>query len=86
MTNLILSIIIPIYNGQDHLPTLFQSFNLISQINNIEFIFINDGSTDDSELIINNHLHKFKNARQIYQESSGLSIARNRGAKNSKSE
>ena len=50
--NIDLSIIIPVYNEENSLPTLFKEIK--SNINNLncELIFVNDGSTDNSKNII----------------------------------
>jgi len=49
--------------------------------NTIELIIVNDGSTDDSALIIEHTVKNYKsnNIIIIHQENSGLSAARNKG-------
>lgn len=79
---LILSIIVPIYNKADFLPALFRSImeqDLLS--NEFEIIFIDDGSTDLSGIICSNFKEKHPeiNITYIYQENSGVSSARNHG-------
>ena len=70
------SIIIPIFNGEKFLKRCIDS--LVSQtLKEIEIIFVNDGSTDNSEKIIKSY-----NEERIiyrYQEKLGVSIARNQG-------
>lgn len=72
-----ISIIVPVYNVDKYLDKCIDS--LINQtIEEIELIFINDGSTDDSFNILN----KYKNNRKIIvinQENRGVSYARNKG-------
>jgi glycosyltransferase involved in cell wall biosynthesis len=43
-----ISIIVPVYNAQIHLEKCITSL-LAQTIDEVEFIFINDGSTDDSQ-------------------------------------
>jgi glycosyltransferase involved in cell wall biosynthesis len=74
-----LSIIIPIYNCGKYLDGLFQSLLPLGSDSDFEFIFVNDGSTDDSAEIIQQYLPKFKNTKYIYQENQGSSYARNAG-------
>lgn len=80
MNNLILSIIIPVYNVEKYIKKCLVS--IIEQTKDIkdliEVIIINDGSTDLSLEIINN----FKTESFIHivsQKNQGLSIARNTG-------
>jgi len=73
------SIIVPVYNVEKYLRKCLES--LISQTyNNFEIIIINDGSPDDSQLIIDEYLVKFPNLIKSYKkENGGLSDARNYG-------
>jgi glycosyltransferase involved in cell wall biosynthesis len=49
-----LSVIIPIYNEEGNIPALFERLDkVVSQLNvNSEYIFVNDGSKDDSMKLI----------------------------------
>lgn len=71
------SVIIPVYNAAPHLEGCIRS--LISQkIEGSEFIFVNDGSTDNSRSII----EKFQSDDRIIlinQQNQGVSAARNAG-------
>jgi glycosyltransferase involved in cell wall biosynthesis len=46
-----LSIIVPVYNAARYISKCVNSLKLVKQ-DNVEFIIINDGSTDDSDIII----------------------------------
>ena len=48
--NLILSVIVPIYNSEQFLSKCLDSL-IVCNVNDIEFILINDGSIDKSEEI-----------------------------------
>lgn len=55
-----ITIISPCYNGETHLEAYING--LFSQTyTNVEYIFINDGSTDNTENIIKSYEEKFKN-------------------------
>lgn len=80
----LVSVITPCYNGQKWLKRYLES--IINQTyKNIELIFINDGSTDDTEKIILSYKEKFlqKGIKLIYkyQENQGLGGAINTGLK-----
>lgn len=80
----LVSVITPCYNGADYLDDFFSS--LLSQTyKNIEIIFINDGSEDDTVSIALKYKEKFEELgiRFVYinQENSGQSHAINVGLK-----
>lgn len=72
------SIIVPVYNTEECLHKTIQS--IINQnINEIEIICINDGSTDNSAQIIQEYAKIDNRINYIFQENQGLSVARNNG-------
>ena len=78
MENLLISIIIPVYNTGNYLSECIESVRMQSY-KNLEVIFVNDGSTDDSSAILSKAAESDSRIRIIEQENSGLSAARNRG-------
>ena len=73
-----ISIVIPIYNAEDHLQRCVDSV-LNQTEKNIEIILVDDGSKDNSIEICKNYLNQDKRVQLIHQENSGVSAARNRG-------
>ena len=74
-----ISLIVPVYNCEEYLNDCFNSIvNQSIDIDNVEVIVINDGSTDNSFSIINEYATKY-NFKVINQENRGLSEARNAG-------
>lgn len=72
------SIIVPIYNSGNYLRKCLNS--LINQTySNIEIILINDGSTDNSQIIAEEYKKKDKRIKLISILNSGVSSARNLG-------
>jgi len=67
----VLSIIIPVYNEEKNLPILYSELKQVSEeiknkkISNYEFIFINDGSTDKTQEILENLRKKDKKIKII---------------------
>lgn len=75
MTNSLISIIIPAYNSAQTLPKCLEHiFN--QTYKNIEIIAVNDGSTDNTQKILEKYQDKIK---IITQENRGAPAARNRG-------
>lgn len=84
MKNLI-SIIVPVFNGQNYLHRCLES--LINQsYQNIEIILVDDGSTDNSGKICDQYAISDKRIRAIHQKNRGPGAARNNGIKHSKGE
>jgi len=86
-----LSIIIPFYNEQHRLLVSLKTLNnYFVTKKNIEIIFVNDGSTDKSDLIICKFIKKCKkqfNFKYIkYKKNIGKGFAIKKGVLNSKKE
>lgn len=78
-----LSIIIPVYNGQDYIGRCLGSVLNQSGVGEHEIIVVNDGSTDNTEKIVKSIAKKNKNIKLINQPNSGVSVARNNGLRQS---
>ena len=76
-----LSIIIPCYNVADYLIGTIDSLRNLKDAEDCEFIFINDGSTDNTLAIIQDFEKQDKRVRVINQENAGVSAARNAALK-----
>ncbi|RSX55529.1 glycosyltransferases involved in cell wall biogenesis [Bifidobacterium dolichotidis] len=72
----LLSIIIPVYNVSKYLPRLVDSLS-IQDLADVQIIFIDDGSTDNSLEILNS-IDKFA-CIVIHQDNKGVAAARNNG-------
>ena len=74
-----ISVIVPVYNVENYLEKCLNS--LVNQtLEEIEILVINDGSTDDSQKIIEVFQHKFPQKIKVFtKENGGLSDARNFG-------
>ena len=71
----ILTVIIPVYNAEKYLPKCLNS--LANQTyKNLEIIFVDDGSTDNSGAICDQYCKKDNRARAIHQENRGVVAAR----------
>lgn len=81
----LVSIIIPCYNSESYIEETIHSV-LESTYRNIEIIIVNDGSTDNSELIVRNISATHSNIFLLSQVNSGPAAARNNGIKNAKGE
>lgn len=73
-----ISIIIPIYNMEQYVADALDSI-LIQTLKDVEIICIDDGSTDDSLLILKDYSKKYENIVVLRQKNSGSGVARNLG-------
>lgn len=72
------SIVVPVYNVSAYLNQCIES--LVNQTEqNLEFIFVNDGSTDGSKKIVEAYVAKDSRIKLLNQRNSGVSAARNAG-------
>lgn len=79
--NNIISIIVPIYNIENHLRKCVDSL-LEQSYKNIEIVLVDDGSTDLSSEICDIYSKKDKRVKVIHKKNGGLSSARNVGLDN----
>lgn len=74
----LVSIIVPVYNAEKYISQTIESV-LGQTYQNWELILVNDGSTDNSEYIIQNY--KDSRFKYLKKENGGVSTARNLGIK-----
>ena len=74
----LISIIVPIYNGEKYLSRCIESL-LQQTYKNVELILVNDGSSDSSLAICREYAAKQACIVVIDQQNAGVSTARNRG-------
>ena len=79
MSNVKVSIIVPVYNVEQYLGKCLDS--LVNQtLQEIEILVVNDGSPDNSQRIIDDYVRRYPNkVRSFTKENGGLSDARNYG-------
>ena len=80
------SVIVPVYNVEKYLERCINS--IVNQtLQDIEIIFIDDGSTDNSKKIIDKYMLNYsEKIKYLYKENGGLSSARNYGIPYAKGE
>ncbi len=74
----LISVIVPVYNGQDYLEDCIDSIEK-QTYENTEIIIINDGSTDDTASVCVRLREAYDNLHVITMEDGGVSAARNAG-------
>lgn len=77
---IIISVIVPCYNLQDYIDRCIYSLKK-QTINNIEFIFVNDGSTDETLTKLSIFEKQDDRVVIINKDNAGVSEARNDGIK-----
>ena len=77
-TNELISVIVPVYNGQKYIDICVKSV-LNQSYKNIELILVDDGSTDDSYKVLEKWKEEDSRVKVIKKENAGVSSARNAG-------
>ena len=78
--NLLLSIIVPVYNVEEYIrPCMESIFQQGLDEDCFEVIIVNDGTKDHSMEVIQDIIEQHKNITVLNQENQGLSVARNNG-------
>lgn len=79
------SLIIPAYNAQNYIARSISSA-LASDFANLEIIIVNDGSTDETQKIIDWYAKSYENIVAVQKENGGVADTRNEGIKIAKGE
>lgn len=79
------SLIIPAYNAKDYISRSIDSA-LASDFANLEIIIVNDGSTDDTQKVIDWYAKNYGNVVSIQKENGGVADTRNVGIESAKGE
>ena len=77
-----ISIIVPVYNVEEYLEECLESIRQ-QTFTDFEVILVNDGSTDSSKEICERFCQQDSRFKLVAQENQGVSIARNRGVRES---
>ena len=75
----IISVIIPVYNVELYLEQCLNSVLVDNNVDKIEVVCVNDGSTDNSLSLCEMFAKRYNNVKVISQPNAGLSAARNTG-------
>lgn len=81
MCNDYVSVIIPVYNGEEYLRRCIESV-LHQSYQYLEIIVVDDGSTDSTKEIYTEYLNRDKRIKAYTIKHSGVSFARNQGIEN----
>ncbi|PDO87043.1 glycosyltransferase [Kosakonia sacchari] len=73
-----LSLVVAVYNGENFLNAFFDSIKA-QNLDSLELIVVDDGSSDRSAEIIAQYAQEFANYRVLSQANQGVSAARNTG-------
>lgn len=80
MNKLKFSIIVPVFNVEQHLERcVFSLRNQRNMSGELEILLINDGSTDKSGILCDQLAERFPQIRVFHKKNGGLSSARNLG-------
>ena len=85
MTQYLVAVVIPVYNGEQYLEKTVNSI-LNQCYENIELILVDDGSSDNSKALIEALSLKDSRIKPFYQQNGGVAKARNFGIAQAKAE
>ena len=74
----LISVIVPVNNGQDYLDNCIRSIES-QTYGNLEVIIVNNGSTDETAAVCEGLQSKYGNVHVLTMDDEGVSAARNRG-------
>lgn len=74
------SVIVPIFNVSKYLPRFFISLKK-QKLSDVEYILVDDGSTDDSLQLCYKFKENMEHVAVIHQSNMGVGAARNKGLK-----
>lgn len=60
-----LSVVVPCYNEQKNLPLILEKFKRVIRRKDVEVILVNNGSTDNTDMVLNQILRKYPFARSV---------------------
>ena len=80
-----ISVIVPVYNTEKYLNRCIDSI-LAQTFTDFELLLIDDGSTDNSGVILDEYAIKDKRVKVFHKENGGVSRARNLGIENAQGE
>ncbi len=80
------AVIIPVFNRAQKMASSLESV-LAQTFENLEIICIDDGSTDDTPMLLRHYQHTYPQKIRVYQQPHrGVSAARNTGIQNTKAQ
>ena len=85
MSDILISIIVPVYNVEPYLRQCFDSL-LAQTYRNIEIVVVDDGSTDSSGAICEEYASRDNRIKLAHQKNQGLSASRNHALDRAKGE
>lgn len=83
---ILLSIITPAYNASGFLPALMASVDAASRETAVEWILVDDGSTDDTADLFRSSLASHPSWQLMQQANAGVAAARNHGLASARGE
>ena len=79
MEKIKLSVIVPVFNSEMYLPQCLDSLLVTQGIENVEIILVDDGSIDNSGVIVDRYSTEHQNIKAIHKNNGGAADARNVG-------
>ena len=84
MEEMIISLIIPVYNVEKYLTEFLSSIAVCVGDPEVELLFIDDGSTDNCPNLLDEYSKTGENVKVYHIDNHGVSYARNLGIQEAK--
>ena len=78
MSNILVSVIICVYNGESYVDRAISSVQIQTH-SNFQLIIVDDGSTDATAAIVDRYASKDSRIEVVHQQNAGVAAARQRG-------
>jgi glycosyltransferase involved in cell wall biosynthesis len=85
VSNVLVSVVVPVYNGEQYLEKTVESI-LNQDYQNIELILVDDGSSDNSATLMKQLAEQDTRIKPFYNKNGGVAYARNFGIEQAQAE
>lgn len=86
MSDYVISVVIPVYNGEKYLRECVDSILSQTFTERFEIVIVDDGSTDSTAAICDEYAEQYDNILVVHQQNQGINKTRRNGVRNARGE